>query len=197
MPHDLQSLRASLAELGTTKVAHLDGDLLEHMTNVYRSLGRMGRPEHVMLAGLFHGIYGTHALQGTQVFALSDDRRDEVRALIGERAERIVYGFCVMTYESLGKSVRNMMRPGGTPELHNRRTDSPLEVTAEEFTDILWLKFADLLAHVPQLPPETRDAVSADFGPFWRMVAEDLGPAAVAEWNTVFDASLTIQPATV
>jgi hypothetical protein len=165
----------------------MDGDLLQHMTNVYWSLERMGRPEHVALAGLFHGIYGTHALQGTQVFDLPDHRREEVRGLIGDRAEQLVYSFCVMTYDSLGKSVRNMMRPGGRPELWNRHTDSPLEITPEEFTDLLWLKFADLLAHVPQLPPDTRDAVIADYGPFWQMVAEDLGPEALAEWHQVFD----------
>src|SRR5215218_1389717 len=107
MQHDLEALKKSLAGLGTTKVAHLDGDLLTHMTNVYLLLKRMDRPEHVMLAGLFHGIYGTHALHGTQVFALPQSRRDDIRALIGDEAERLVYTFCVMTYESLGKSVRS------------------------------------------------------------------------------------------
>lgn len=140
-----------------------------------------------MLAGLCHGIYGTHALQGTLVFDLTEGRRAEVRELIGSPAERLVYAFSVMTYESLGKSYRNMLRPGGRPQLWNRQTDTPIEITPEEFTDLLWLKFADLLAHVPQLAPDTRDEVLADYGPFWQMVAEDLGPEALAEWERVVD----------
>jgi hypothetical protein len=187
MSHDLAALQAALSESGTTNVAHMNGDLLQHMTNVYRGLERMGRPPHVMVAGLFHGIYGTHALREMEVFDLPDHRREQVRELIGERAERLVYAFCVMTYESLGKSVRNMMRPGGRPALWNRHTNSLMEIPPEEFNEILWVKLADLLAHVPQLPPDIRDEVIADYGPFWEMVAEDLGPEALVEWRQIFD----------
>jgi hypothetical protein len=158
------------------------------MTNVYLILERMGRPEHVMLAGLFHGVYGTHALHGTQVFGLPQSRRDEIRCLIGEEAERLVHTFCVMTYESLGKSVRSMMKPTGTPQLWNRCTNEALPITREEFRDLLWLKLADLLAHVPKFSRETQQTAVADYGPFWQLVAEYLGPPAVAAWNEVFGA---------
>lgn len=197
MPHDFEELRRSLVDFGATKVAHLDGDLLSHMTNVYHSLERMKRPEHVMLAGLFHGVYGTHGLRGTEVFTLTDEQRDHVRGLVGEDAERVVYRFCVMSYESLGKSVRSLMRPGGTPQLWNRSTNAPLEVTREEFLDVLWVKFADLLAHLPQLSPETRRTVTADYGPFWQLVAEYLGPMAIEEWNREFGDTLMIRPSHV
>ena len=43
-------------------------------------------------AGLFHSIYGTEGFQG---FTLPFDRRDDIRALIGDRAERLVWVFCV------------------------------------------------------------------------------------------------------
>ena len=188
MPHDLEALKKSLVGFGTTKIAHLDGDLLTHMTNVYLILERMGRPEHVMLAGLFHGVYGTHALHGKQAFDLPESRRDEVRSLVGEATERLVYTFSVMTYESLGKSVRNMMKPSGKPELWNRCTDQALTVTREEFHDLLWLKLADLLAHVPKFSGEAQRTAVSDYGPFWQLVAEYLGPPAVAAWNEVFTA---------
>jgi hypothetical protein len=40
---------------------------------------------------------------------------------------------------------------------------------------------------VPQLPPAIRESAIADYGPFWQMVAEDLGPDALKEWAQVFD----------
>ncbi|TSC34373.1 DUF6817 domain-containing protein [Corallococcus sp. Z5C101001] len=194
MPHDLEVLKESLVGLGTTKVAHLDGTLLAHMVNVYRGLERFGCPEHVMLAGLFHGVYGTHALQATGVFELQAGQREHVRALVGAPAERLVYNFCVMTYESLGRSMRNVLRKGGRPELQDRCTGALADVTLEDFRELLWVKLADLLAHIPQLPPETRDMVVADYGPFWQLVAEYLGPAAVSGWNDVLGDVLRIQP---
>ena len=191
MPHDIEDLKRSLVSLGASQTAHLDVDLLAHMTNVYLTLDRMARPEHVVLAGLFHGVYGTHALNGTQVFALHDTRRAEVRDMIGERAEQVVYRFCAMTYESVGRSVRLMLR-GKNPELWDRCTNAPLPATPEEFEELLWVKLADLLAHVPQLPNGARDGVVTALGPFWQLVAEHLGPPAIEEWNAVFFDSIPI-----
>lgn len=185
MAHDLEALKSSLVELGATKVAHLDGDLLTHMVNVYNNLNRFAQPEHVMLAGLFHGIYGTHALHSSDVFVLPEGKRERVREIIGADAERLLYNFCVMTYESLGKSLRRVLKPDGQPDLWDRCTGKRLDVNREDFNELLWVKLADLLAHVPQLSNETRAKVVGELGPFWRVVAEHLGPRAVAGWNSV------------
>lgn len=185
MAHDLEALKGALTELGATKVAHLDGDLLTHMVNVYNNLDRLGCPEHVRLAGLFHGLYGTHALNASEVFVLPEGKREQVRSLIGEAAERLLYNFCVMTYESLGKSLRLVLKPTGKPDLWDRCTGQRLDVTREDFHDVLWVKLADVLAHMTQLSHETKVMATADYGPFWRVVAEHLGPSAVAGWNQV------------
>jgi hypothetical protein len=183
MAHDLEALKGSLVEMGTTRIAHLDGTLLAHMENVYRNLERLGRREPLMLAGLFHGVYGTHALHSSDVFELPEEKRGQVRSLVGEESERLVHTFCVMTYESLGKSLRSVLRPGGQAELWDRCGRAPIHLSREQFDDLLWVKLADLLAHVPQLSVETKATAVADFGPVWQLVAEPLGPAAVDGWN--------------
>src|SRR4029077_20396088 len=59
-------------------------------------------PEDVCRAGMFHSIYGTEKFQG---FILPLERRDEVRALIGERAERLAYLNCAMDRASFDRAV--------------------------------------------------------------------------------------------
>src|SRR5450631_4096773 len=167
MTSDLGSIRTALRELGTTRIAHLNVDLMSHMQIVHDTLRRFGRPDYIALAGLCHGIYGTHALHSEGVFQLPDGRREQIHMLVGERAERIVYNFCVMTYESLGKSVRNILKPDGQPELWDRCAGRMLDINREDLEDILWLKLADLLAHLPQLSSEGRSEAVALYGPFW------------------------------
>lgn len=43
----------------------------------------------LILAGLFHSIYGT---EGFQAFTVPLQQRPKIRSLIGERAEAICYG---------------------------------------------------------------------------------------------------------
>jgi hypothetical protein len=48
---------------------------------------------HLHDAGLFHSIYGSEGFQG---FCLPFEKRDELRSMIGEKAENLVYIFCVV-----------------------------------------------------------------------------------------------------
>src|SRR5207253_1498525 len=102
MPHDLKPFTNYLVSLGTDKVPHSKTPFLAHLLGVYTDLKEWGCPEHVVLAGLFHSIYGTEAFQG---FSLPLSKRDEVRGLIGERAERLAYLNCALTRETLDASV--------------------------------------------------------------------------------------------
>ena len=69
---------------------------------VYRLLESQGCPEDVCRAGMFHSIYGTEKFQG---FTLPLGRRDEVRALIGDRAERLAYLNCAMDRASFDRAL--------------------------------------------------------------------------------------------
>src|SRR5436190_17801280 len=136
MARSFRELTDYLVALGVDKVSHSKTRFLSHLIGVYRDLKEWGCPEHLALAGLFHSIYGTEAFQG---FSLPLDRRAEVRELIGERAERLAYVNCALTRESLDASVA----ASGPPRLWDRFEDRPLELTDEEFTDLITLHLCD------------------------------------------------------
>ena len=176
MALDFNSLKAYLLSLGTSNIAHTNGDFLSHLVGVYHYLEQWGCSERVMLAGLFHSLYGTQAFQN---FSLSKENRHEIRALIGESAERLVFIYCAMTYKSMRASVLS----DGKPQLWDRFSDRPLDVTEQEFTDILWIKLADILEQEARLNDSEK---SLKYAGFWHFVAKQLGVAAVEGWNQVY-----------
>src|SRR5262245_26376358 len=71
-----------LVGMGVEQVAHTQKTYLGHLIAVHRLLEAEGSSQDVCRAGMFHSIYGTERFQG---FTLPLGRRDEVRALIGDR----------------------------------------------------------------------------------------------------------------
>eukprot|EP01039_Chlorochromonas_danica_P009533 gene9533-10537_t len=67
--------------------------VVEHLTNVHRILCAWRQPEHLLHAGLFHCIYGT-PLISTRILIRLHEGRNELREIIGEAAEELVYAFC-------------------------------------------------------------------------------------------------------
>lgn len=81
-----------LIQHGADKTPHRsDGMLLEHLVGTYNILADWGNDKTLALAGLFHSVYGTKSFK-TQTLGLQF--RDDVRALIGEDTEALVYVFC-------------------------------------------------------------------------------------------------------
>jgi (p)ppGpp synthase/HD superfamily hydrolase len=173
MPRPFKELTNYLVELGTDTVPHSGTRFLSHLIGVYTDLKEWGCPEHLVLAGLFHSIYSTEAFQK---YALPLERRDEVRALIGERAERLAYINCALTRESLDASVA----AAGPPRLWDRFTDAPLEVTDEEFRDLITLHLCDRLEQVERSQnwDLRRQA--------WEGMARRLGGVALESWQRVY-----------
>jgi len=185
----VETYREALISLGAHKVAHRDESLVHHMEHTCQILQRMGCAEHVCLAGLFHGVYGTQALHAEKVEALPEGRREKVGALIGEAAERLVFAFSVMRYDSFGRSLRNVLRPNGQPDLRHRRTGALIPMTGQDFDDLLQLKLGDVLAHVPIQRTHSQLDLPAEYGSFWPIVAEHLGPRALRVWSDVMGGS--------
>ncbi len=173
MTHNLKELTDFLVGLGVDKVPHSKTYFLSHLIGVYRDLKEWGAPEHLALAGLFHSIYGTEAFQG---FRISLDRREEVRSLIGERAERLAYANCALTRDSLDASVL----AAGRPNVWDRFRNAPLEITDEDYADLLTLHLCDRLEQVER--SQNWDLRSAAF----RGMAERLGGVALETWTRVF-----------
>lgn len=76
-------------EKHTADIHHLDRTLFVHLLGTYNILKDQGKEDYVCLAGLFHSIYETEYFTFNVPFT-----RDEVKELIGEKAENLVYEFC-------------------------------------------------------------------------------------------------------
>jgi hypothetical protein len=155
---------------------HSERHLLEHLIGTERLLRDWGAPEHVCRAGLMHSIYGTESFD---VVSVPLEDRDEVRSLIGERAERIAYLFCVMARDSFFDAVN-----GRRADLVERSSGRPIALAGDELGDLCdvavanWLELRpfvdparwnqrrdDYQAMVPLLSHGTSLALSAVFGP--------------------------------
>lgn len=76
-------------EKHTSKVRHLDRTLFQHLIGTYKLLQSRGKAEYICRAGLYHSVYETEYFEFDSPFT-----RDQVKQLIGESAEAVVYEFC-------------------------------------------------------------------------------------------------------
>ncbi|MFD4014581.1 DUF6817 domain-containing protein [Streptomyces albidoflavus] len=180
---DAESYRSELMGLGLHKAAHQEETLLDHMFRACGILQDMKADDHVCLAGLFHGVYGTEGLHNDNVDSIPDGKRVEVRAIVGPAVEEMIFNFSVMSYASLGKSFRNIMRPKGLPEMKDRRTGVDIPMSRDEFENLLRMKLGDVLAHMPPQANHAHLNVPAEYAGFWKVAAEYLGPDAINTWN--------------
>ena len=178
MAHSLPQLTEFLIKLGTNDVAHTGSVFISHLTGVYDYLERWNCPEHVILAGLFHSIYGSEAFTR---FSIELSRREELRRVIGDAAERIVYIFSAVTWPSFQAAVMtNNIR-----HLRDRFSNTPLVVTRQEFDDLLWVQLANVLEQEARLDGKLKQG-HADRKRLWQIVAERLGQRAIAGWEDVY-----------
>jgi hypothetical protein len=163
-----------LLGLGTEDVAHSGKSYLAHNIGVYRYMKDRGCSEELCRAGMFHSIYGTELFQR---FSLPVERRPEVRALIGERAERLAYVNCAMDRASFDRAVT---QPDGPYRVRDRLTDETVELSAEDFDDLCRVHLYDWLEQVPR--SQKWDYRRAGY----RNAAERLGGIALSSHEQVF-----------
>ena len=127
---------------GASRVSHTEKTYLAHAIGVYNDLKRWGFDEEIAQVGLFHSIYGTQIFQG---FTLPLERRDDVRALIGERAERLAYLNCALDRPSFDNQVTCCE---ATYFIIDRFSEETVEVDEETFTDLVNVHLCDWLEQV-------------------------------------------------
>ena len=132
-----------LLELNTDKNPHSGGALLEHLRGTHDLLHAWGNDQAVCVGGLFHSIYGTQAYH-TRSASLED--RQRIRVVIGERAERLAFLFCVSNrgefYGALDQD---------DAALWNSVHEETVPVTQDEFVEFM-----------PRLPFTTEGLVAFD-----------------------------------
>lgn len=175
MASDFKKLTSYFQEIGAAGVSHTgDKNYLAHAIGVYNDLKKWGCDEEMCEAGLFHSVYGTELFQR---FALPLDRRGDVRALIGERAERLAYWNCAMDRATLDASVE---RENGPYFFMDRLTGERVDMTEAELTDLITLHLCDWLEQVERSQKwDYRRAA-------YRCMAERLGGIALEAYDHVF-----------
>lgn len=127
MDPDYRRMMDFLVGLGTDSVPHSgDKGFLAHLIGVFRDLESWGCDRDVCRAGLFHSIYGTQLFQR---FCLPLNRRDEVKQLIGDRAERLAFVNCVMDRSSFDQ----LITTSGPYRILDRLSGQAIELDDQDF----------------------------------------------------------------
>ena len=143
-----------LLELNTDKNPHSGGVLLEHLRGTHDLLHSWGNDQAVCVGGLFHSIYGTQAYH-TRSASLED--RQRIRAVIGERAERLAFLFCVSNrgefYGALDQD---------DAALWNSVHEETVPVTQDELRDLIEMETANFVEFMPRLAFTNDELVAFD-----------------------------------
>ncbi|HZT78694.1 MAG TPA: hypothetical protein VFA26_00610 [Gemmataceae bacterium] len=175
MNAEMKKLTDFLVGLGIERVGHTQRTYLAHLIAVYRLMEAHGCDAVLCRAGMFHSIYGTEQFQG---FKLPPERRAEVRALIGERAERLAYLNCVMERASLDRCLE---QDGEPYRVVDRLTREEVPLSRADFDDLCRVHLFDWLEQVP------RSRLGWDYRrAAYRRMAERLGGAAQEAYARVF-----------
>ncbi|MFL9867847.1 hypothetical protein PQR67_27040 [Paraburkholderia fungorum] len=94
----LEQLQREVRKFGTDQIFHFGRPLTSHLVETSRWLTTWGSPRALVAAGAFHSIYGTEEFRER---AVSLERRPEIREIIGEEAEALVYLFCLADRHAL------------------------------------------------------------------------------------------------
>jgi Domain of unknown function (DUF6817) len=176
MDSEWKRLTDFLIGLGVDEVGHTNKTYLAHMIGVYRYMAARGCDQTLCRAGMFHSIYGTELFQG---FKLPLECRADVRALIGESAERLAYLNCAMDRSSFDRAVRTGAEPFHCTD---RITGADVRVSRADFDGLCQVHLYDWLEQVPrsQKWDYRREA--------YRALAVRLGGAALETYDQVFAA---------
>ncbi len=144
MDQDYKRMTDFLVGIGIEQIPHTQKSYLAHLIAVFRLLAAEGCAEDVCRAGMFHSIYGTEMFQG---FTLPLERRAEVRALIGDRAERLAYLNCAMDRASFDRALDQVVEPY---RFTDRITGEEVQLSQHDFDDLCRVHLVDWLEQVPR-----------------------------------------------
>jgi len=139
---DMKTMTDYLIAFGAENVPHTRKTYLGHAISVYQDMKGWQADDELCRAAMFHSIYGT---LGFETLTLPLDRREELRYLIGERAEKLVYANCAMDRESLFLQVDQYQ---DRYQIKDRFTDGDVSLSRAEFEDLMQLHLCDFLEQV-------------------------------------------------
>jgi hypothetical protein len=160
--------------IGAADLQHTHKTYLAHGISVYTDLKKWQCDEELCRVGMFHSIYGTEKFQA---FTLPLQRREEIRALIGERAERLSYLNCAVLRTSIDPNLQNA---DGPFVIEDRIAEESVELSRQDFDDLVRVHLCDWLEQVPRA--EEWDYRRGAY----RKMAEWLGGVVLASFDEVY-----------
>ena len=148
-----------LRKANTEGMPHSDHGLFDHLLGTRRLLVEWEARPALCDAGLFHSVYGTEAYE---LKAIPLSMRGEVRQLIGDEAESLVWLFCMMRRETLAQ---NLGRDKDFSIQHHL-TDEWIPLTKGQFHDLITMSFANCLEAFPRCPWNVRWNIRFGLRPF-------------------------------
>jgi hypothetical protein len=172
------ALHAQMAKYVPAALKHNGEEAFDqHLVGVQSVLRSWGAEEHLCNAALFHSIYGTEGFQG---FSLPLSHRAELAELIGARAERLAWIFCMVDRATvdatLPSSAEQLAGYEAAPPTFYARAELgafaiPLK-SKSEWIDFLTLSLADWLEQVEgasskEVPRPVEDGILWPKGEAW------------------------------
>ena len=172
-----KQMTALLLEFGIGDQPHTGKTYIGHLIAVHRLMEEEGCGTDACRAALFHSVYGTEMFQG---FKLPLERRAEIRAVIGERAERLAYLNCAMDRATFDAALARGEAPF---RFRDRLSGEEVVLDTADFDDLCRVHLYDWLEQVGRSPRSFGYRRSA-----YRQMAERLGERAVAAFDRTFAA---------
>jgi len=141
---DVNEVFSELEKMGVIDVGHTNGTLRDHLLGTYNILRRWNCSEELCLAGLCHSIYGTESFQKQTI---SLNKRNEIRELIGEEAEALVYYFGAHVKEHFW----NLLDRSDNFEILDRFIGETTFVSFAQISDLVTLTLANWLEQRPRV----------------------------------------------
>lgn len=166
---DEQSALRLLEGRGAAGIEHPGGTLLAHLVRTSRTLERWRAGPDLVAAGLCHAAYGT---DGFPQALLTLDERPKLAALIGRRAELVVYMYCSADRADL----HPQLAAADTPVVHRDRFDGrvsePTAALVRAYAELTFANELDLIATSPAFAAANGPAIRAMLTP-WRHYVSD------------------------
>lgn len=173
----LSGCRDYLTRIGAADIPHSGRDLMAHLQGTFDLLQRWNAPEAVCYAGLFHSVYGTDGFKRNPI---TTDDRDDVRALVGDEAERLVWLFSSIKRAS-------MLEPGAPAAIQFRDPTQRSAISTEEHAALLHMEYANTLDQCPDMGVLGKFVLTM-LGKKWLLLKDRLTPACNAELEAAFAA---------
>lgn len=170
----MKAMTEYIAGLGAAKIPHSRTTYLAHAVGVYKYMKSWEADDELCRAAMFHSIYGT---EGFQDFTLPLDRRRQLRELTGDRAELLAYANCAMDRDSFFALVDKHQ---DRYLIADRLSGEPLDLSSEEFEDLMRLHLCDYLEQVERT--EGWDYRRTEI----RLISERVGGAALESYHSTF-----------